>query len=205
MLAHNDVEDVLVSGARIARIAVFAALVGVFGTTPALPVPGSSVPITAQSMAVMLTGLMLVPLDAFLAGVVFLALVLVGLPLMPGGFGGVQILSSVRGGFAIGFPFAALAVSLIAGGFRRIPANPHGRAQVVVNVGACILGGIAVLYAVAVPIGAALGGIPVLTLMRAMGVYIPGDLAKAVVASVVAASAFRAAPFLRPSSTASRG
>jgi biotin transport system substrate-specific component len=196
---------VLVSGARIARIAVFAALIGVFGATPAIPVPGTSVPITAQTVAVMLTGLMLVPLDAFLAGVVFLALVLVGLPLMPGGFGGVQILSSVRGGFAIGFPVSALAVSLIATGFRRIPSEPHGGAQIAANVGACIIGGIAVLYAVAVPIGAALAGLDVLTLMRAMAVYIPGDLAKAVVASVVAASAFRAAPFLRPSSVASRG
>ncbi len=186
------------SGARIARIAVFAAIIGVFGTTPGLPVPGLSVPITAQSMAVMLTGLMLLPLEAFLAGVVFVAALLAGLPLMPGGFGGPAVLSSPRGGFALAFPLAALAVSLIAVGLRRIPSDSHGRLQVVANAGACIIGGIAVLYAVAVPIGAALGGLPVLTFARAMAVFIPGDLAKAVVASVVAASVFRAAPFLRP-------
>lgn len=186
------------SGARIARIAVFAALIAVFGTTPAFPVPGSSVPITAQSMAVMLTGLMLPAIDALLAGSVFVALLLAGLPLMPGGFGGVAVLASPRGGFALAFPLAACAVALIVAGLRRIPMRAHGPGQLAANIVAALVGGIGVLYLVAVPLGALLGDIPVWTFARALGVYIPGDIAKAVGAGVVAAAAFRAAPFLRP-------
>lgn len=191
------------NGARVARVAVFAAMIAVFGMTPALPVPGLSVPVTAQSLAVMLTGLMLPATDALLAGVVFVALLLAGLPLMPGGFGGLAVLSSPRGGFALGFPIAAFAVALIVAGLRRLPARPHGPWQVAANVSAAIVGGIGVLYAVAIPLGAALGGLDMLTFARALGVFIPGDLVKAVVAGVVAAAALRAAPFLSPRATVS--
>lgn len=186
-----------VNGTRIARIAVFAALIAVMGITPALAVPGLSVPITAQSMAVMLTGLMLLPKDAFAAGAVFLILLLAGLPLMPGGFGGVAVLSSARGGFALGFPIAAWAVAVIATAVRRVV--PRSVAwQIGGNFVAATVGGIGVLYCVAVPVGAWLGNLDVWTFARAVGVFIPGDLVKAAAASVIAASAFRAAPYLRP-------
>lgn len=191
------------SGSRIARIAVFAALIGAFGTLPGVSVPGSSVPISAQTLAVMLTGLMLVPVEAFAAGVLFLGALIAGLPLMPNGFGGMQVFSSPRGGFAIGFPVAALAVSLLVLAFRRMGADRGRGRQIVGGFVASVLGGIAVLYAFAVPVGAFLGDLSVAKFASAMTAFIPGDLLKAGIAATVAASAFRAAPYLRPATSRS--
>ena len=181
------------SGPRIARIAVFAALVGVFGLTPAISVPGISVPITAQTLAVMLAGLMLVPLEAFLSVALFVGLVAAGLPLLPGGRGGLAPFTSPTAGFLIGFPIAAAAVAALALPIRRVveprrPGTDHHRDRRLH----------ARRHRRRVAIRSALiGGIP-WEPARGCLTFIPGDIVKAVAASVVAAAVFRAAPFLAP-------
>lgn len=193
------------SGPRIARIAVFAALVAVFGLTPAISVPGSSVPITAQTLGVMLAGLLLVPLEAFLSLALFLGLVAAGLPLLSGGRGGLAPFTSPTAGFLIGFPIAAAAVALIAVALRRIrePTTPSG--QIALGVSASLLGGVVVLYAIAIPFGAWIGGVPLGEFTRTMILFVPGDLAKAVAAAFVAAAVVRAAPFLAPQRASGNG
>jgi biotin transport system substrate-specific component len=192
------------TGDRIARIAVFAALVAVFGLTPAVSVPGSTVPITLQTFAVMLAGLMLVPVDAFLSVGLFVALVAAGLPLLSGGRGGLAVFQGPSVGFVLGFPFAAAAVSVLAGllgarGARDAPVPP------VIGAGlACLLGGVAFLYCFGVPGWAMAADIPFGRALDLATAFIPGDLMKAVAASVVAVAAFRAAPFLRPGRVAAR-
>lgn len=186
------------SGQRIARIAVFAALVAVFGLTPAISLPGFSVPITAQTLAVMLAGLMLVPLEAFLSLSLFLGLVAVGLPILPGGRGGLAPFTSPSAGFLIGFPIAAAAVAIIALLIRRAWEPRTSTGQVGLGITASLLGGVVVLYAIAIPIGAMVGDMSMGTFARGTAAFIPGDIAKAVAASFVAAAVFRAAPFLAP-------
>ncbi len=186
------------SGPRIARIAVFAALVAVFGLTPAIPVPGFAVPITAQTLAVMLAGLMLAPIEAFLAVSLWVGLLAMGLPLLPGGVGGLSVFTTPRAGFVLGFPLAAAAVALIVGALRRLPALSTGRGHLVACGVASVIGGIAVLYAFAVPVGSVIGDIPLGKFARLMLTFVPGDLLKAGAAAVVATSAFRAAPMLKP-------
>ena len=73
------------------RESVFAALAAVLGLTPAINVPGISVPITAQTLGVMIAGLMLVPIEAFLSVALFVGLVATGLPLLSGGRGGLSV------------------------------------------------------------------------------------------------------------------
>lgn len=186
------------SGQRIARVAVFAALVAVFGLTPAIPVPGFSVPITAQTLAVMLAGLMLVPVEAFLSVALFVGLVAMGLPLLSGGRGGLSVFTGPSAGFVLGFPVAALATALAIAVLRRVPGVARGRIQVAAHWLAATIGGVAVLYGVAIPIGAAVADIPIGTFARASATFIPGDLLKAAAAAVVVTAVFRAAPFLRP-------
>ncbi len=177
---------------------MFAALVAVFGLTPAISVPGFSVPITAQTMAVMLAGLMLVPLEAFLSLSLFLGLVAVGLPILPGGRGGLAPFTSPSAGFLIGFPIAAAGVAVIALAIRRArePRTPTG--QITLGIVASLLGGVVVLYAVAIPIGAANSEMSIGAFARWTMTFVPGDIVKAVAASFVAAAVFRAAPFLAP-------
>ena len=69
-------------------VALFAALIAALGLVPAFPL-ASGVPITAQSLGVMLCGTILGSKKGGLAALLFIFLTLVGLPLLAGGRGGV--------------------------------------------------------------------------------------------------------------------
>lgn len=181
-------------GPRIARIAVFAALVAVLGLTPAITVPGISVPVTAQTFGVMVAGLMLVPVEAFLSVALFVGLVAAGLPLLPGGRGGLGVFSGPSAGFVLGFPIAAAAVAVIILLLRRFDLGRVQPVNLAMHFAAAVAGGIVILYCVGIPVLVNVGDVPVST----MWTFVPGDLLKAAAATVVATSAFRAAPFLQP-------
>ncbi len=186
------------SGPRIARIAVFAALVAVLGLTPAINVPGISVPITAQTLGVMIAGLMLVPIEAFLSVALFVGLVATGLPLLSGGRGGLSVFTGPSAGFVLGFPIAAAAVAILIGALRRIGGAGRRSVQLGTHFVAATLGGVIVLYCIGIPIGSLVGDIPLDKFFRASMNFVPGDLLKAAAATLVATSAFRAAPYLQP-------
>ena len=75
----------------IARIAVFAALIAALGLVSAIPIPGLPVPVTTQTLGVMLAGAVLGPRRGAAAVAVFLLLVFIGLPLLSGGRGGAGV------------------------------------------------------------------------------------------------------------------
>ena len=95
-------------------IAVFAALVAGSALIAAIPVGGLGVPITLQTLAVMLTGLALGPGRAFAAVGLYVLLGLAGLPIFSGGRSGLGILAGPSAGYIIAFPLAAAAVGWIA-------------------------------------------------------------------------------------------
>ncbi|MEY3633571.1 MAG: hypothetical protein RI937_1769, partial [Pseudomonadota bacterium] len=73
----------------LVRIALFAALIAVLGLIPKFDLPfAAGVPITAQTMGVMLAGLFLGARNGFLAIVLFLFVVALGAPVLSGGRGG---------------------------------------------------------------------------------------------------------------------
>ncbi len=89
---------------RITRIALFAALMAV-GSWISIPV--GPVPITLQTLFLLLAGLCLGPKDGALAALLFLAAGALGLPVFSGGKGGPAIFLGPTGGFLVGFPLAA--------------------------------------------------------------------------------------------------
>ena len=91
-------------------IAVFAALVAASALIAAIPVGGLGVPITLQTLAVMLTGLALGPGRAFAAVGLYLLLGFAGLPIFSGGRSGLGVLAGPSAGYIIGFLRAATAV-----------------------------------------------------------------------------------------------
>jgi biotin transport system substrate-specific component len=95
-------------------IAVFAALVAASALVAAIPVGGLGVPITLQTLAVMLTGLALGPGRAFAAVGLHTLLGLAGLPIFSGGRSGLGILAGPSAGYVIAFPLAAAAVGWMA-------------------------------------------------------------------------------------------
>ena len=74
---------------NMTRIALFAALIAALGLIPSLTL-AFGVPITAQSMGVMLAGAILGAKRGALAVLLFMALVALGLPLLAGGRGGLR-------------------------------------------------------------------------------------------------------------------
>lgn len=95
-------------------IAVFAALVAVSALVAAVPVGGLGVPITLQTLAVILTGLALGPGRAFAAVGLYTLLGLAGLPIFSGGRSGLGILAGPSAGYIIAFPLAAAAAGWLA-------------------------------------------------------------------------------------------
>ena len=83
----------------LALVAVFAGVMAALGLVPAWTPPGFTVPITAQSMGVMLAGGVLGGRRGALSMLVFLALVAIGLPLLAGGRGGLGVFAGPSVGF----------------------------------------------------------------------------------------------------------
>ena len=77
----------------LARIALFAALIAILGTIPAITL-GFGVPITAQSLGVMLAGAVLGSRNGGLAVLLLVFGVALGLPLLSGGRGGLWVFAS---------------------------------------------------------------------------------------------------------------
>ena len=170
-------------GADLARIAVFAALIVVLGTVT-VPVPGG-VPITAQTLGVMLAGLVLGARRAPLAVLVVLALAAAGLPVLAGGRGGLGVFLGPTAGYLLGWIAGSIVIGLIA---------HHGRfTWWRAGLGA-VLGGILVIYLFGIPVQSFVTGVPFGPTVLSSLVFLPGDLLKAVLAVVLAVALRRAYP-----------
>jgi biotin transport system substrate-specific component len=172
----------------LALVASFAALIAVLGLAPGINLFGNAVPITLQTMGVMLAGSILGAKRAALAVVAFLTLVALGLPLLSGGRGGLAVFAGPSAGYLLGFvPGAGVTGWLVQ---RRLPSYPMWW-----GASANVVGGIVVVYAIGIPVQAAVTGTSglIATAAAAM-VFLPGDLVKAAIATVVAGAVHRGYP-----------
>ncbi len=177
------------SARDLALVATFAGVIAVLGLLPAFYPFGAAVPITAQSLGVMLAGAVLGPRRGAFAVVLFLALVAVGLPLLSGGRGGLGVFFGPSVGYLVGFPVAALVIGWLT---QRGGPTYHLAWGLVAN----IAGGILVLYAFGIAGTALVADLPLGAAVAGAAVFLPGDLLKAVLAAVVAQGVHRAYPGL---------
>jgi biotin transport system substrate-specific component len=173
----------------LAQIAVFAALIAALGLPGALYLGGSAVPITFQTLGVMLAGAILGSRKGTLAVTVYVALGLVGLPILAGGAAGLGVLAGPTGGFLIGFIPGAFVTGWIVERFA--PKVPFWALLV-----ATLVGGVLVVYLVGIPWFAVVADMPIGAAIGVMSPFLIGDVAKAVVAAGVAAGVHRAWPGL---------
>ncbi|MDT0327622.1 biotin transporter BioY [Nocardiopsis lambiniae] len=173
----------------LALIAVFAAFIAVLSITGAINLSFSPVPITLQTLGIMLVPALLGWKRGTLAVAVFLVLGLAGLPLFAGGAGGLGVLAGPSAGFILSWIPAALIIGLLTDLMVR-----NGRYLFWAGLAVNVVGGILVVYAVGVPwLGVAMGN-DHLAAFTAMVWYLPGDLAKAVIAALIASAVYRAYP-----------
>lgn len=178
---------------NIVLIALFAALIAVLGLIPQFML-ASGVPITAQSLGVMLCGTVLGAKRGGLAALLFVGLVLLGLPLLSGGRGGLGLLSSPTVGFLLGFPIAAFVSGWIMERLRNLPVLPAAGI-------AAVLGGILALYVPGVVGMSVMLEKSLTEALLLITPYLPGDVIKAVLAAGVTSGLAKA----RPSAVLSRG
>ncbi|MGW6005607.1 biotin transporter BioY [Oerskovia enterophila] len=178
------------TAADAARIATFAALTAVLGMPGSLALFGNAVPITLQTLGVMLAGALLGAWRGALAMLTFLALVAAGLPLLSGGRGGPAVFVGPSVGYLVGFVVGAAVVGLVVERFRTLT---FWRVLV-----ASIVGGMLVMYALGIPLQALVTGFPLQTVATGSLMYLPGDLLKAVIAASVTVGVVRAYPAASP-------
>jgi biotin transport system substrate-specific component len=173
----------------LALVATFTGVVAALGLVPAFLPPGFSVPITAQSLGVMLAGAIIGARRGFLSLVLLLVLVAVGLPLLAGGRGGLGVFAGPSTGFLVGYPVAAFVI-----GWLTERGGPTYRLAwgLVANV----VGGIVVLYAFGIAGLALASGLSVQAATVASWIFVPGDLVKTVLCAVVARGVHAAYPGL---------
>jgi biotin transport system substrate-specific component len=106
LVAGSKVRDLLM----ITGAALFTALLA----QVAIPVPGSPVPITGQTLAVVLTAAALGPVRGVSAMALYVLLGAVGLPFYSDASGGYEVVLGATGGYLIGFLPAALLIGLAA-------------------------------------------------------------------------------------------
>ncbi|MEO8245276.1 MAG: biotin transporter BioY [bacterium] len=175
----------------LALVALFAALIAALGFLPAMMLPGG-VPITAQSLGIMLCGTVLGAKRGALAVLLFLVVVALGVPALSGGRGGYGVFLGPSVGFLVGFPLTAFVAGLVV---------ERWNAPVLYSAGVgAALGGMLVLY----PLGALGWALMLGKSLSEVGVFllgfVPGDLIKVVLAGFIT----RAIGQMRPSALLSR-
>lgn len=171
--------------AELARTVVFAAFVAVLGIFPGLYLGGAAVPVVLQNTGPLLAGSILGPRRGGAAILLFLLMVLIGLPLLSGGRGGAAAFAGPTGGFLLGWLLSAVVVGLVVRAFRRRPTLP---VLLLAN-----LAGVLVDYAVGIPYWAAFtGDLPTAALQSLA--FAPGDVVKIALVAVVAVAVHRAVP-----------
>ena len=176
---------------RIALGALFAALLAAFGMIPKIDLP-LGVPITAQTMGVMLAGCMLGASMGAQSMLLFLAAVALGLPLLSGGRGGMGVFFLPSAGYLISWPIAALVCGLVMRAMTSATSSPKRLAAAAFV--ASVAGGVVVIHAFGV-----LGLVLLAKLsfsQAAIGtlVFVPGDLIKCALVAVIVHTVARGLP-----------
>lgn len=165
------------SRTRDIALVVTAALFTAALAQVSVPVPGSPVPITGQTLAVVLTAAALGPVRGFAGQGLYLLLGAVGLPFYSEASGGIEVITGATGGYIVGFLPAAYLIGLAA---------QHKFDRVPVKALPLFIAGQAIIFAVGVPWLAVTANLsPAAALEAGFYPFIVGGLIKAAIAGAV--------------------
>ncbi|ARI77361.1 biotin transporter BioY [Halobacillus mangrovi] len=173
---------------------LFAAIVGALGLLPPIALPFNPVPITAQTLGVMLAGALLGARRGALSILVFILLVAIGVPLLSGGRGGIGVFFGPSGGYILSWPIAAFVIGLIVETF-------YHRLHISWLILANVVGGIVVVYACGITYLSLITNTPWTKAAFSALAFIPGDFVKVVAAAFIAKQVHRAYPLIEKERT----
>jgi len=160
-----------------------------------IPVPGTPVPITLQTFVLMTAALTLGWRRATAGTVLYLGLGAAGMPVFSGG-GSTLSLIGPSGGFLFGFVPSVILTAVLAGAANRAitslrtkhDMNPAlaGVARFIACFMACAFGFLIVGYGFGAAFQSTVTGMPLSVTATSTLVFVPGDLIKIAVASLLA-------------------
>ncbi|THJ67360.1 biotin transporter BioY [Arthrobacter echini] len=176
----------------LSLVAVFAALIAALSILPGIPVGPLGVPITLQTLGVLLAGIVLGPARGTAAVLLYLVVGLIGLPVFSGFSGGFGVLAGPTAGYLLAFPLAALVAGLLAVGVLR-----RGRRfRTALLFLACLAASLLTIHPLGIAGLMVNAGLPLREAILVDAVYLPGDVIKDVLAALLAVSVHRAFPRL---------
>jgi biotin transport system substrate-specific component len=154
---------------------VLGAVLTALAAQVSIPVPGSPVPITGQTFAVLLTAAALGPARGLASQGLYLALGLVGLPVFAGAAHGPHVVFGASGGYLVGFLAAA---AIVGAGARRGADRSPLRTLALFALATVVIYAVGTAWlsldtGMSASAGIAAGVTP----------FIPGDVAKALLAA----------------------
>ena len=177
------------SSLSIALVSLFAALIAVFGLIPKIDLP-LGVPITLQTLGVMLAGCMLGPKKALQALLLFLAAVALGLPLLSGGRGGLGVFFAPASGYLVGWPVGAFVTGWV---MAWLPKHSPRSAAISAFIASAV-GGLWVVHVSGVVGLVNIAGLSWEQAIMGTLVFVPGDLIKCAMCATVVHTVARGLP-----------
>lgn len=163
---------------RLVYTALMTAMVAVLGFVPAIPLPVMPVPIVLQNIGIFLAAILLGRKYGTLSVIVLLLLVATGLPLLSGGRGGIGVFAGPSAGFLFMYPVITYLIGLV----RDLYFN---KMNFVVLLGTTIVFGVLLLDIVGTIIMGWITHLPISKSVMLSFVFMPGDLLKAIIASLI--------------------
>ncbi|EKU48961.1 biotin transporter BioY [Staphylococcus massiliensis] len=163
---------------HLVYVALMAAIIAVLGLVPPIPLPFVPVPIVLQNIGIYLAGIILGMALGPLSVLIFLLLVIVGVPLLPGGRGSIGILFGPSAGFIIMYPIVAFLIGYFREkvikkvDFKRVFIITLTFGVLLLDIVGCIVMGIVT-------------NLPVDKTVLACLSFLPGDIVKAIVATII--------------------
>jgi biotin transport system substrate-specific component len=159
------------------RIAIFVGLIAALGLVPALYII-PEVPVTAQTLGVMLAGAVLGSYRGALAVLLFEILALVGLPILASGKGGLAVFTGPTAGYLVGWIFGAYVIGLV---IEKLPKLNLALSAII----GFVLGGIVTIYIPGILWVSYSLGLPLIPVAQGNLVFLIGDSVKIVLAVLV--------------------
>jgi biotin transport system substrate-specific component len=172
--------------------ALFAALLAI-GSQISIPI--GPVPITLQTLMVLLTAAILGSRWGAISVLVWIFLAAIGAPVLSGGTGGLGVLFGSTGGYIFGF---LIAVFVVGWAIERLGRNKQVAWWQLLLV--FLIGGELIIHAVGFPWFLLVSNLPLSMdiFNKVFVVFLPGDIIKAVLATILTLSLYRSMPSFAP-------
>ncbi|HCL64372.1 MAG TPA: BioY family transporter [Rhizobium sp.] len=175
-------------------VSLFAAIIVALGLVPPITLGFIPVPITAQTLGVMLAGVILGARRGASAAVLVILLVAIGLPVLSGGRGGLAVFAGPTVGFLIGWVPGAYVTGLIAERFAK--PGLSAMTQTAGFLAAAVIGGVGMIYLFGIGYLAFGAGLGLSKAFMGSLAFIPGDLLKAAIAALAGRAVMVGYPLL---------